>query len=61
MFDGEIDELLSSHPPTIVKQTKCKKKSHSQFQLRMSIIVVNAGVVTSSPFAPPVPPPMLMR
>jgi hypothetical protein len=49
MFDGEIDELLSSHPPTIVKKSKYKKKSHSQFQLSMSIIVVNAGVVTSSP------------
>ncbi len=31
VFDHDTDDLLSTHPPTIVKQTKCKKTSSFLF------------------------------
>jgi len=33
-FNGNIDELLSSCPPTNVKQTKCKKASRSTIPMK---------------------------
>ena len=49
LFDGDIDDLLSSHPPTIVKQTKRKKTSHSTIPTKYEYCQCRCGCAYKLP------------